>query len=39
MRHADDMHNKKTTYLCLTCDEEFNKESAFRMHMARDHRI
>jgi DNA-directed RNA polymerase subunit RPC12/RpoP len=39
LKHAEKIHNKETTYLCITCDEEFNNESSFRMHMARDHRI
>jgi len=39
LKHAQDLHDKKTTYLCITCDESFANESSFRMHMARDHRI
>jgi DNA-directed RNA polymerase subunit RPC12/RpoP len=39
LTHAAELHNKKTTYLCITCDEEFRSESSFRMHMARDHKI
>jgi DNA-directed RNA polymerase subunit RPC12/RpoP len=39
LKHAQDLHDKKTTYLCITCDESFENESSFRMHMARDHRI
>jgi DNA-directed RNA polymerase subunit RPC12/RpoP len=39
INHAHQLHDKKTTYLCITCDEEFESESSFRMHMARDHRV
>jgi uncharacterized C2H2 Zn-finger protein len=39
LKHADETHDKKTTYLCITCDESFMSESSFKMHMARDHRI
>jgi DNA-directed RNA polymerase subunit RPC12/RpoP len=39
LKHAEEKHDKKTTYQCITCDEEFASEPAFRMHMARDHRI
>jgi DNA-directed RNA polymerase subunit RPC12/RpoP len=39
IKHAEEKHNKKTTYLCITCDEEFSNEPSFRLHMARDHKI
>ena len=39
LRHAEVIHNKKTTYLCRTCDESFNTESSFKLHIARDHKI
>ena len=41
LTHAEEVHNNShvMTYLCITCDEEFSNESAFKMHMARDHRI
>jgi DNA-directed RNA polymerase subunit RPC12/RpoP len=39
LKHADEDHNKNTTYLCITCDESYSTESSFKMHMARDHRI
>jgi DNA-directed RNA polymerase subunit RPC12/RpoP len=37
--HAEEQHNKATTYQCITCDEDFNNESTFKMHMARNHKI
>ena len=37
--HADRMHEKKTSYLCLTCDESFQSEPSFKLHMARDHKV
>ncbi len=37
--HADKVHQKKTIYMCITCDESFDKESAFSMHVARDHKL
>ena len=39
IKHAQDVHDKKTSYLCITCDESFENESSFRMHMARNHKI
>jgi DNA-directed RNA polymerase subunit RPC12/RpoP len=39
LRHAEEAHDKKTTYMCITCDEDFENESTFKMHMAREHRI
>ena len=39
IEHADKAHQKKTTYMCITCDESFDKESSFSMHMARDHKL
>jgi DNA-directed RNA polymerase subunit RPC12/RpoP len=39
LEHAEQVHNKNTTYLCITCDESFNNEGSFKLHMARDHRI
>jgi len=39
LKHADKIHDKNATYLCITCDESFSSESSFRMHMARDHKI
>ncbi len=39
VKHAQDVHDKNTTYLCITCDESFESESSFRMHMTRNHKI
>jgi hypothetical protein len=39
LKHAQDIHDKKTTYLCLTCDESYENESSFRLHMVREHKI
>ena len=37
--HVREKHAGKSTFLCITCDESFDSESAFKLHMARDHRI
>ena len=39
LKHAEEIHDKNTTYLCITCDESFENESSFRMHMIRNHKI
>jgi hypothetical protein len=39
VKHARDIHDGKTDYLCITCEESFENESSFRMHMARNHKI
>jgi len=39
LKHVREAHDGESTYLCITCDESFDSESAFRLHMARDHRI
>ncbi len=39
VKHAQDVHDKKTTYLCITCDESYENESSFMLHMAREHRV
>jgi hypothetical protein len=39
LRHAEQVHDKRATYLCITCDESFDTESSFKMHAARNHKI
>lgn len=39
LKHVREVHDGKSTYLCITCDESFDSEPAFKLHMARDHRI
>jgi DNA-directed RNA polymerase subunit RPC12/RpoP len=39
LEHAEDAHNKNTTYSCITCDESFSSESSFKLHMVRDHKL
>ena len=39
MAHAESAHDKKTSYICITCDESFDSEPSFKLHMIRDHKI
>ncbi len=39
LKHAEEIHDKNTIYQCITCEEDFENESSFRMHMIRNHKI
>lgn len=39
IEHAEGVHDKKTTYLCLVCDESFENEPSFKLHMLRNHKF
>lgn len=39
VEHAAAEHDKKTTYLCIVCDESFETEGSFKLHMMRNHKF
>ncbi|HKX21465.1 MAG TPA: hypothetical protein VJM74_07330 [Nitrososphaeraceae archaeon] len=33
LEHATAVHDKKTTYSCIVCDESFQSEASFKLQM------